>query len=56
MVISHFWCAPKNNTDMYVASRSLRALVKSLNVCLRRYHMTRKERAITVNSKSVAGE
>jgi hypothetical protein len=43
--------AKKDDTDLYVASKKLATIVKSLNVCLRRYHMTRKERSI-----SIAGE
>ena len=54
MVIRQY--AAKDDADMYVASKKLATIVKSLNVCLRRYHMTRKERAITVDGEPVAGE
>jgi len=40
----------------YVASKKLATIVKALNVVLRRYKMTRRERASTIDGKVVNGE
>lgn len=45
--------AIKDGRNPYVAGKKLATLVKALNVVLRRYHMTRKERAITVAGEAV---
>ena len=37
----------------YVSKKKLMTIVKSLNVVMRRYHMSRKERAVTVNGEVV---
>jgi len=47
--------AKKDDADLYVGSKKLATIVKSLNVCLRRYHMTRKERAVSVGGEPVSG-
>ena len=46
--------ATKDNADVYVAKKKLATIVKSLNVCLRRYHMGRKERAISIAGRTGA--
>jgi hypothetical protein len=45
--------AGKQNVP-YVAGKKLATIVKSLNVVLRRYHMSRKERAVTVGGQVFA--
>jgi hypothetical protein len=40
----------------YVAKKKLATIVKALNVVLRRYHMTRRERAITIGGETYPGE
>ena len=42
-----------NRKINYVAEKKLSPIVKALNVVLRRYHMTRKERAVTVGGEQV---
>ena len=39
----------------YIAKKNLTTLVKSMNVVLRRYHMSRGERAMTVSGEIVTG-
>ncbi len=43
----------KHNGIAYVAGKKLATIVKSLNVVLRRYHITRKERAVMVDGETV---
>jgi hypothetical protein len=43
----------KDTSNPYVAGKKLATIVKSLNVCLRRYHMTRKERAVSIGGEVV---
>ena len=40
----------------YVATKKLATIVKALNVVLKRYKMTRKERASTIDGRVVNGE
>jgi hypothetical protein len=54
MMIREF--AARDNTDPYLAMKKLATIAKSLNVVLRRYHMTRKERAVSVGGEPVNGE
>lgn len=42
--------------NKYVAGKKLATIVKSLNVVLRRYHMTRKERAVMVGGVEYPAE
>ncbi len=44
--------AVKNGVN-YVAEKKLATIVRSLNVVLRRYHMTRKERAYLIGGETV---
>jgi hypothetical protein len=39
----------------YIGRKNLTTLVKSMNVVLRRYHMSRQERATTVQGEAVPG-
>jgi hypothetical protein len=43
----------QKTSNPYVAGKKLATIVKSLNVCLRRYHMTRKERAVSIGGEVV---
>jgi hypothetical protein len=42
--------------EPYVASKKLATIVKALNIVLRRFQMTRKERAHRVEGEQVAGD
>jgi hypothetical protein len=46
----------QKNDNPYVARKKLATIVKSLNVVLRRYHMSRKERAQSIHGEPVSGE
>jgi len=45
--------AAKHEEFVYVAKKNLTTLVKSMSVVLRRYHMSRHERAMTVQGETV---
>jgi hypothetical protein len=44
----------KRNGVTYVANKKLATLVKSLNVVLRRYRITRKQRAVMVHGETIS--
>ena len=46
----------KENNITYVAVKKLATIVKSLNVVLRRYQMTRKQRSIQIGNESYPAE
>ena len=39
--------------DRYTGDKPLSAIVRSLNVVLRRYHQSRKERAVSIGGETV---
>ena len=45
--------ATENKDFYYVSKKNLTTLVKSMSVVLRRYHMSRHERAMTVQGETV---
>lgn len=46
--------ASKDNRVPYVAGKKLATIVKSLGVVLRRYHMSRKERSVSIGGERVS--
>jgi len=46
--------AKEHKDFYYVSKKNLTTLVKSMNVVLRRYHMSRHERAMTVGGETVS--
>ena len=47
--------ARQHDEVSYIGRKNLTTLVKSMNVVLRRYHMSRQERATTVQGEAVPG-
>ena len=47
------YASNEKTSNVYVARKKLATIVKSLNVVLRRYHMSRKERAVSIGGEPV---